>query len=226
MAKNVVVSLFKVESEAYQALTELRNNPGDEKNLLIQAALVKKEKGTLSSLDGFDTGAETMNDTAVGGLTGALIGILGGPIGVLLGGAFGMLIGSAFDSGDAVGNACVIEQIAGKMDDGDIAIIGVATEEDESVLDQKLQKYDTIIVRFDAAVVEAEVTRAVELAQEMAIQAREELRAQKKAERKEKRDEKKAEMAAKHAAKEAKKEAKKAEKKAEKKAKKKEGKKK
>ena len=71
MAQNIVVSLFKVESEAYQALTQLKQYPGDEKSYVSAAALVKKENGSLSILDAFDTGTNTADDMAVGGLVGA-----------------------------------------------------------------------------------------------------------------------------------------------------------
>ena len=57
-----------------------------------------------------------MDDTAVGGMIGALFGILGGPIGVLLGGSYGALIGSALDAGDAIDQASLLEQIAEKME--------------------------------------------------------------------------------------------------------------
>ena len=42
--QNVIVSLFEVESEGYQALTELKGNPGDDYSYISAAALVKKEK--------------------------------------------------------------------------------------------------------------------------------------------------------------------------------------
>jgi len=210
MAKNVVACLFEVESEAYQALTELKKDPGTDRSYMIQAILVKKENGTLNALDAFDTGSETLNDTAKGGIIGALIGILGGPIGVLLGGAFGALIGSAVDGEDALDNASVLEQIAGKMDDGDVAVIGIAEEDNEAVLDQKFQQYKTIIIRCDAAVVEAEVAKAKEMEEEMAKDARRALREEKKADRKEKWENKKAEHSAKKEAKKIEKEAKKA----------------
>ena len=196
MAQNVVVGIFEVESEAYQALTELRQNPGDEMSYLSAAALVKKENGALNMLDGFDTGATTGDDVAIGGLVGALFGVLGGPIGVLLGGSYGMLIGSAVDAGDALMNASLLEQIASKMEDNEIALIGLAFEENEAVLDQKLGKFKTIVVRFDAATVAAEVEEAQSMANEMARQARLELRNEKKAARKEKHEEKKAKLAA------------------------------
>ena len=44
MAQNIVVGLFEVESEAYQALTELKQNPGDEKSYVSTAALVKNDR--------------------------------------------------------------------------------------------------------------------------------------------------------------------------------------
>lgn len=196
MEQNIVVSLFEVESEAYQAMTQLKQYPGDEKSYISAAALVKKENGVLRTLDGFDTGSNTTDDMAFGGLVGALFGILGGPIGVLLGGSYGMLVGSAFDTDDALMNASLLEQIAGKMEDGEVAIIGLAFEEDEAIFDQKLAGFKTTIARFDAAAVAAEVEEARQLEAEMARQARKELRDEKKAERKEKRAEKKAKLSA------------------------------
>ena len=196
MAHNIVVGLFEVESEAYQALTELKQNPGDEKSYVSTAALVKKENGALRTLDGFDTGANTTDDMAIGGVIGALFGVLGGPVGVLLGGSYGMLIGSAFDADDALANTSLLEQIAGKMENGEVAVIGLAYEEDETILDQKLSGFKTTIARFDAADVAAEVEEAQQLEEEMARQARKELRDEKKAARKEKRAEKKEKMSA------------------------------
>ena len=200
MAQNVIVGIFEVESEAYQALTELKQYPGNEQSFITQAVLVKKENGFLHTLDGFDTGANTMDDMAVGGMIGALFGILGGPLGVLLGGSYGALIGSAFDTGDALDDASMIEQIAGKMMEGEVAIIGLASEEDESILDNKLGKFKVIIARFDAAVVAAEVEEAEKIEKELARQARRELRDEKKAARKEKTAEKREKLSADFAA--------------------------
>ena len=196
MAKNIVVSLFEVESEAYQALTQLKQYPGDEKSYVSAAALIKKENGALRTLDGFDTGTNTTDDMAIGGLVGALFGVLGGPVGLLLGGSYGMLVGSVIDADDAGMNASMLEQIANKMDDDEVAIIGLAFEEDEAVLDQKLSQFKTVIARYDASVVAAEVEEARMLEDNMARQARQELRDEKKAERKEKRAEKKAKLSA------------------------------
>ena len=196
MAQNIIVGLFEVESEAFQALTELKQNPGSELSYLTAAALVKKENGIVRTLDSFDTGSHTTDDMAIGGLVGALIGVLGGPIGVFLGGSYGALVGSVVDTDDAMYGVSLLEQTAAKMDDGDIAIIGLAFEENEAILDQKLGKFKTVIARFDAATVAAEVEEAQMLADEMARQARKVLRDEKKEARKEKRAEKKAKLSA------------------------------
>ena len=90
----------------------------------------------------------------------------------------------------------MFEQIAKKTMDGDIAIIAMAFEEDEAILDEKLGKFQTTIARFDAATVAAEVEEAQMMEEEMARQARQQLRNEKKAERKEKREAKKAKLAA------------------------------
>ena len=196
MKANVVVSVFEVESEAFQGITELKQNPGNDTSYVTGAALIKKENGTLRTLDSFDTGTHTADDTLTGGLIGAFVGILGGPLGVLLGGSYGALIGAAVDADDTVQGISLIEQTAGKLDEGETAIIGLAFEEDEAILDQKLGRFKTTIYRYDADAVEAEVEEAQKLEKEMARQARQELRDDKKASRKEKRAEKKSKMSA------------------------------
>ena len=135
-----------------------------------------------------------MDDTAVCGLDGALFGVLGGPVGILLGGSYGMLVGSVLDVDDALTGTSLLEQSAKKLEDGEAAVIGLAYEEDEAIRDQRLSGFKTIIARFDAAVVAAEVEEAQQMEEEMARLARKELRDEKKAARKEKREEKKAKL--------------------------------
>lgn len=180
MAQNVVVGIFEVESEAYQAITELKQYKQEEKSFLTQAILVKKENGKLTAMDGFDTGADTLDDTAIGGLVGGLMGIIGGPLGVLLMGSYGAMVGSILDCGDAIDDASLIEQIAQKLMDNEVAIIALANEEDEAILDKELNKFKTTVMRYDAAVIAAEVDEAQKVSAEMARKARQELRKQKK----------------------------------------------
>ena len=186
MAQNIIVSIFEVESEAYQAMTILHQNAYSNDSFLTQAALVKKENGAIQELDYFDVGADTSGNTVIGGMMGAILGILGGPLGVLLGSSYGLLIGSSVDIMESLEGASQIEQIIGKLKDGDVAIIGLANEEDESVLDNKLGEFKTVTARFDAAVVAEEVAEAEQAAIELERQTREALRKVKTDEFKEK----------------------------------------
>ena len=198
--ENIVVSVFKIESEAFQAMTELRNGLGVGDIIMPEAVLVKKEEGVYKVLDGYNETADYGDDTVAGGLIGMCIGILGGPIGILLGGGIGALAGASMDSKDACQDMSLLEQIMGKLPDGTVAIVGLAYEENEAILDNILSRYDTIIARFDAAVVEQEVEKAKEMEKEMQRQAKLEVRQQKKDEHKDKVEERRNKMKARHAA--------------------------
>jgi uncharacterized membrane protein len=174
--KNVIVAVFSVESEAFQALSELRQEAGAETYLISAAALVKKQGDVCQYLDGFDTGVNTTNDAVIGGLIGMTVGLLAGPIGMLLGGSYGTLVGLTVDANDAMFGASMLDQIANKLDDGMVALVALAGEESNDALDAKLSKYDTVIARFDAEAVADEVDRAYEAQAEMARQANAELR--------------------------------------------------
>ncbi len=178
--KNVIVAVFKVESEGYQALSELRQAAGGENYIVSAAALVKKENDVCKYLDGFDTGVNTANDTLIGGLIGMIVGILGGPIGVLLGGSYGALIGMTVDAEDAMFGVSMLDQIEDKLDDGMVALVALTGEESDEALDAKLSSYDCVIARFDAEAVAEEVDKAYEKQAEMARQARMELHKERK----------------------------------------------
>lgn len=183
---NVLVMLFDVESEGYQAFTELKNRPRAEKYLVSEAALIKKEAGGYKVIDSFDSGAHTVDDTLLGGMLGMCIGVLGGPIGMMLGASMGSMIGLTTDTLDTIDGVSILEQIISKLDDDDLALIAFANEESDEALDAELSKYQATIARFDAAVVAQEVERAREMQAEMERLARAELRKQKSDEFKEK----------------------------------------
>lgn len=194
--QNIIEARFKVESEGYQAITTLGRTPVTEKSAILEMALVKLENGKIIVHDTFNSGARTTDDTARGGLIGGLIGILGGPIGVLLGSSTGVFAGSLVDADDAKNSMSMIETVAGKMVDGDTALIILAEEEDEADLDARLGAYKTEIIRFDAAVIADEVEEAEKMQKEMERMARVQLRATKKEEHKKNIEEKRAKIAA------------------------------
>ena len=123
MKENVILVNYNVESEAYQALSELKRETSNANYTISQAAVVKKENGTLHIMDSFVNGAATGDDTWKGSLIGSLVGILGGPIGVLLGGSMGMLIGGAVDANDMADNASLLERASDSIYDGETAVI-------------------------------------------------------------------------------------------------------
>ena len=94
MKQNIIVALFNISSEAYQAFSELKAYSQTTDTLVAQAVLIKKENGLIIPAESIDFTANTVEGAWTGSLIGSLVGILGGPIGVLLGGATGALIGS------------------------------------------------------------------------------------------------------------------------------------
>lgn len=173
--KNIVVAVFAVESEGFQTFTELRQAVSGKDYFVSSAALVKKNAEVCNVLDAFDTGAHTANDALAGGLIGMMLGILAGPLGVLLGGSFGTLVGMDVDAVDTVHNVSMLDQIAGKLDDGMVAIIALADESSEDGLDAKLSAHNAVVARFDAEVVADEVDKAYEKQAESARLAKMEM---------------------------------------------------
>lgn len=194
--EKIVSVIFKVESEGYQAMTELRRSPVTEAFVVSQAALVKKEKDRIITLDSFDTGMETRNDTAAGTLIGSLVGILGGPFGMLLGSSLGALTGSAIDTGDAARSASLIEKVTEQLVDGEVVLIALEQEAVEGAAQHMLSKFNVSIVEEDAAEVEEEIEEAIKAQKEMEREARAKLRETRKTDRKQKIEENRAKLKA------------------------------
>ena len=179
MNENLVLVNYKVESEAYQALSELKRDTANANYTISQAVIVKRENGQLNTMDGFINGKDANDDTVTDSLIGGLVGILGGPIGILLGGSVGMLIGGAVDASGLVKDASLLEKAGDSIAEGETAIILLAQEEYETALTAKLNDFDVTITRFDAAEVAAEVEHAREVERHMAKETREKLREEK-----------------------------------------------
>ena len=182
--EKIITAIFKVESEGFQAMTELKNALAGDKFFVSQAVLVKKQNGRIMVLDSYDTGYETADDTAMGGLIGACIGILGGPIGILLGGSIGLLAGSTVDLEDSFDNASLLERMAEVFTEGEIGLMLLEQENEDGAAQKYLSKFDVSVVEEDAAVVAAEVRHAAEVQKQLEKEARKQLRAEKKEDRK------------------------------------------
>ena len=179
---NIIIVNFKVESEAYQAITELKSKAATGDYVVSQALLVKKTDGKINTLDALDTGVESVNDTHIGGLIGALLGIAGGPLGMLIMGEVGALIGSAVDLGDTAQNASLMEHVLDCVTDDNAVIIAVVQENNGPAFDQNFAKFDAEVTRFDLAEVTAEIEEAEKVQKEMAREAKKRIREAKKKE--------------------------------------------
>ena len=180
---NIIMAVFPVESEAYQAFSELKRDPEGTDYLVSQAVLVKKDGKAFKTCESFDTGAESTDDTMRGSLIGACVGFLAGPVGMLLGMSLGGLTGAVVDTDDVLHNASLLESIAAKLTDGATAILALAQEEAAAV-DGKFTKFNAAVSRYDAAAVEEEIEAAAKAQRELARQTRAALRAEKGEERK------------------------------------------
>ncbi|MDE7273912.1 MAG: DUF1269 domain-containing protein [Lachnospiraceae bacterium] len=180
--ENVVMVLFDVESEAYQALSELKRDAVNPLYTISQMELVKKMNGRILPCDGFDSGVDTRDDAVMGGLIGGLVGILGGPLGILLSGSIGALIGNVKDTFDAEKNISMLEYVSEKAKENQAALIALLQETDEMHFDRRLSKFRTEILRWDAAIIAIEVEEAENLEREMQKQARDRMRSEKKEE--------------------------------------------
>ena len=196
--ENVVTVVFSVESEAYKAFTEIRNKPYGDKYIVAEAALLKYEGDGVNVVAALDSVGVTSDDTAAGVIVGSLVGILGGPLGVLLGAGAGALVGGSFDTADALTSTSMLEVMAAKLYEGDVAIIALVSEE-EPAFDAASEGYETTIIRHFAVDVMDEVELAYEAASDFERQLRQQLRAERKAERADKRAENKEKVKARFA---------------------------
>ena len=162
MKENVIIVNCKVPSEAYQILSMLKRDLGNESFAISQAAVVKKDAGHLSLEDGFIDGDQTEERGWTGGLIGSLIGILAGPLGVLLGGSVGSLIGDTMDLNEIADKSELLGKASQCLADGETALLLMAQEEDETALAAKLKDFQISITRMDAAEIASEIENAEE----------------------------------------------------------------
>lgn len=198
--QNIITVIFQNESEGYQMITELRNAPETDQATILQMDLVKCSNKGLELVDRYEGIATSGQGTLIGGLAGSLLGILGGPLGVLFMGTAGAMTGSMIDGGEAIAGEALLETVACKLYKGEMGLIILADEEDESYLDGLLNKVPVEILRYDAVEIANEVDEAIKIQNEMDRQARMQLRQKKKEEEQARREkeweERKAELEA------------------------------
>ena len=162
MKENVIIVKCEVQSEAYQILTTLRNKPEGKGFKISHGALVKKNAGELSLEDGF-VAEDEKGRGWTGGLIGGLVGLLAGPVGALVGLGAGALIGNAADEKNVEEVALLLKKAAEDIEDGDIAVLLLAQEQDEMALEESLRDFRISTVRVEAQQIADQIKAAEEL---------------------------------------------------------------
>ena len=183
--ENVLIIYFNVESEGFQAFSEISHSAfsKDNSTLIEQASLIKREKGNIIAKEVLHNGKERNEDIIVGSIIGGFLGVLAGPLGVLLGMGVGATLTSLSFNEDEE-NTGLIHSVTSRLQDNDIAILAVVQEENEAILDEYFAKFDTTIVRYDAHVIEEEIEYAEKLQKDLVHQARVQMRQERSEERK------------------------------------------
>ena len=160
-SENLLIVNYENESDAYQALTELKAL--NDYYFIDQAAIVKKENGEYVVKEDYDSGVKTADDTVKGGLIGSLLGLIGGPVGVLLGGGAGATIGGIKDTADFLKVFDLADYAYAHIGEGETVLLLLADEKGNATLNEKLNAFDVTIKRASVPAVENELKRAAEL---------------------------------------------------------------
>jgi uncharacterized membrane protein len=177
---NVLVMQFPDSSKAFQALSEMKGQPG-----VSGAAVVERTpEGQLRVADSYTPNVGS--GVAVGGMVGALIGILAGPLGVLLGWSTGVLTGAAYETREQYDTDDGFTILSQSIPAGGNALIVEMNETSHAIADDVTAKLEGTIVRIPATEMEAEIKAAQDAAENAADEARRARRASRRAEFKEK----------------------------------------
>src|SRR6201985_3160014 len=172
---NVIAVTFEDDSNAYEALTTLKELDSQHQIEIQGAAVVARdETGNIVEKD--DIGGERhLVGPATGGLVGLLIGILGGLFGILIGGAIGLVVGSLFDDDDADETESVLAEISKSIRVGHNALLAEVSEQSPEVIDTAMTRLGGTVLRRRSQHVEAEIAAADHAQREAKRTARKEL---------------------------------------------------
>ncbi|MBP1045811.1 DUF1269 domain-containing protein [Enterococcus sp. BWM-S5] len=135
MSKRVIIMNFDVESQAYQAFSEVKKLHVGRQIKGEQMAVITHNNDGAHQFKINDFLDFTGNDhTSKDSLIGMVIGILGGPLGVLLGWFAGSLIGATQDAKEIQGAQSIFEFLTEKIAEGQTGLIMIAEEDDNRQL--------------------------------------------------------------------------------------------
>ena len=162
MSKRVIIMNFDVESQAYQAFSELKRLHTERQIKGEQMAVVTHTNDGAHQFKINDFLDFTGNDhTSKSSFIGMMIGILGGPLGILLGWFAGSMIGATQDAKEIRNAQSVFEYMTNKIADGQTGLVLIADEEDNRPLNRLIMnELGGEITRLDYEEVEQELEKA------------------------------------------------------------------
>jgi uncharacterized membrane protein len=179
--ENVVVVGFAEPSNAYQALSVLKQCDAEGRIELRSAAVVERTStGELRVPEGTDSVG--LVGTASGSVIGMLIGVLGGPLGVLVGWGAGAMMGGVWDIARADKSDEALSALGGSIPPESTALIAGVAEPAVEVIDGEMTKLGGVVTRRPLGEVMDELEVAEEAAEAAAHEARKTLRKKRKAE--------------------------------------------
>jgi uncharacterized membrane protein len=183
--ENVLAVNFEEDSNAYEALSVLKQMDDQGQLALAGASVVVREQdGNLVTKDQLDD--TYLEGTATGGIVGLVIGILGGPFGVLIGGATGLLVGSLFDLEDDDDTQSALSDISRSVRVDRTGLIADVNEQSPEVLDTAMARLGGTVVRRSLGEVQAEIAAAEDAQRAAAKEARKQLHEHRRDQAKEK----------------------------------------
>jgi uncharacterized membrane protein len=172
--KNVIVVNFSDDSNAYEALSVLKELDSQKQLDLAGAAVVERaDDGQIEVKDTAD--GQNYTGTLSGGLVGLVIGIIGGPLGVLIGGATGVLLGSLYDADDDDDAESALSDVSKSVQVGRTALLADVSEQSTDIVDDAMHKLGGDVLRRGADDVEAEIAATQDAQRKAKREARESL---------------------------------------------------
>ncbi|MFD1899732.1 DUF1269 domain-containing protein [Enterococcus termitis] len=161
MSKRVIIMHFEVESQAYQAFSEIKKLYVEKQIKGEQMAVVTHVNDGVHQFKIDDFLDFTGNDhTSKNSMIGMLIGILG-TLGILLGWFAGSLLGATQDAKEIQGAQTVFEHVTKQIGEGETGLILIADEEDNRPLNHLIMnELGGEITRLDFEDVEKEISDA------------------------------------------------------------------
>lgn len=162
MSKRVIIMNFDVESQAYQAFSEIKKLYAERQIKGEQMAVVTHTNDGAHQFKINDFLDFTGSDhTSKDSLIGMVIGILGGPLGVLLGWFAGSLIGATQDAKEIQGAQSIFQFMTEKIEVGQTGLMLIGDEEDNRPLNHLvMNELGGEITRLEYEDVTAEIEKA------------------------------------------------------------------